>query len=151
MKKQKGLSIPNKKAKFNYEFIETYDAGIILVGTEIKSIREGKVSFSDSFCYIHDEEVFLKNLHISEYDLGNINNHDPLRVRKLLLNKDEILKLKKKSEEKGLTIVPVKIYINDRNLAKVIIALAKGKKQHDKRNTIKEREIERNLKRDFNI
>jgi SsrA-binding protein len=138
------MVIKNKKARRNFEFVDTYNAGIILQGTEIKSIREGKVSFTDSYCYFIKEELFLKNVHISEYEQGNINNHEPTRDRKLLLNKNELSKLKQKTTEKGLTIVPVKLFINEKNLAKVEIALARGKNLYDKRQDIKKRDLERN-------
>jgi SsrA-binding protein len=143
------LELKNKKAKFKYEFIETYTAGIKLVGTEIKSIRDSKVSFTDSYCFFIENELWLRNVHISEYENGNINNHDPIRDRKLLLNRNELNKLEQKSAEKGLTIVPVKIFINDKNLAKVEIALAKGKNISDKRQTIKKRDIERQMKNEL--
>jgi SsrA-binding protein len=143
------LELKNKKAKFKYEFIETYTAGIKLVGTEIKSIRDSKVSFTDSYCFFIENELWLRNVHISEYENGNINNHDPIRDRKLLLNRSELNKLEQKSAEKGLTIVPVKIFINDKNLAKVEIALAKGKNISDKRQTIKKRDIERQMKNEL--
>ena len=139
------MEFKNKKARFNYEFVETFNAGIILKGTEIKSIREGKVSFTDSYCLFVDEELFMRNVHIAEYEQGNINNHDPKRDRKLLLNKNELFKLKSKTQEKGLTIVPVRIYLNEINLAKVEIALAKGKKIHDKRDKIRQKDIDREL------
>jgi len=138
----------NKKAYQNFEFIETYIAGIILKGTEIKSIRAGKVSFTDSFCYFFNEELWLKSVHIAEYEFGNILNHDPVRDRKLLLNKNELLKLKQKSEEKGLSIVPVKIFISKNNLAKVELALCKGKKMYDKRADLKEKDIKREIERE---
>lgn len=143
------LELKNKKAKFKYEFIETYTAGIKLVGTEIKSIRDSKVSFTDSYCFFMEHELWLRNVHISEYENGNINNHDPIRDRKLLLNRNELNKLEQKSAEKGLTIVPVKIFINDKNLAKVEISLAKGKNISDKRQTIKKRDIERQMKNEL--
>ncbi len=148
MAKKKGNEIINikyKKAYFNYEFIEKYIAGLELKGTEIKSIREGKVNFNDAYCFFKDGELFVKGVHIAEYKMGNIFNHDPARLKKLLLHKKELIKLKQKSEEKGLTIVPVRIFINDKGLAKMEIALAKGKKLYDKRQSIKEREYNRNL------
>ncbi len=139
------INIKYKKAYFNYEFIEKYIAGIELKGTEIKSIREGKVNFNDAYCFFKDGELYVKGMHIAEYKMGNIFNHDPSRPKKLLLHKKELIKLKQKSEEKGLTIVPVRLFINNKGLAKLEIALAKGKKIYDKRQSIKEREYNRNL------
>jgi len=147
-KKKDGNNIINikyKKAYFNYEFIEKYIAGIELKGTEIKSIKEGKVNFNDAYCIFKNGELYVKGMHIAEYKLGNIFNHDPSRLKKLLLHKNELIKLKQKMEEKGLTIVPVRLFINDKGLAKLEIVLAKGKKLHDKRESIKEREYNRNL------
>jgi SsrA-binding protein len=137
--------LTNKKAKFSYEFLQTYVAGIQLFGTEIKSIRDGKVNLSDGYCYFKDNELWVKNIHISEYSMGTYNNHDPLRVRKLLLHKRELRKLQAAVKEKGLTIVPFRLFINEKGLAKLEIALARGKKTHDKRETIKERESKREL------
>jgi len=139
------MEIINRKAKFDYEFVENYTAGVMLKGTEIKSIRNGSVSFTDSFCIFLEDGLWLRNVHISEYDQGNINNHEPKRDRKLLLTKQELNKLHSKVKEKGLTIVPTKIFINDKNLAKVNIALCKGKKLWDKRETIKERDLTREM------
>lgn len=136
----------NRKAKFQYEIIEKYEAGIVLLGTEVKSLRESKVNIQDAYGKFIDDELWLINSHISEYKYGNINNHDPLRKRKLLLNRRELRKIKSKLQEKGLTIIPTKIYFKN-SYAKVEIALAKGKKLYDKRETIKKREIERKLKR----
>ena len=140
-----GINIKYKKAYFNYEFIEKYIAGLELKGTEIKSIRESKVNFNDAYCFFKNGELFVKGMHIAEYKMGNIFNHDPSRPKKLLLHKKELIKLKQKSEEKGLTIVPVRLFINAKGLAKLEIALAKGKKIYDKRQSIKEREYNRNL------
>jgi SsrA-binding protein len=142
------MEINNKKAFFKFEIISTYIAGIKLVGTEIKSIRKGKCSFTDSYCYFNDGELWLKNLYISEYENGNYNNHDPKRERKLLLTKNELRRLEQKIKEKGLTIVPLKLFINDKNLAKIEIGLAKGKNVADKRETIKKRDLERQMKND---
>lgn len=136
----------NRKAKFQYEIIEKYEAGIVLLGTEVKSLRESKVNIQDAYGKFINDELWLINSHISEYKYGNINNHDPLRNRKLLLNRRELRKIKSKLQEKGLTIIPTKIYFKN-SYAKVEIALAKGKKLYDKRETIKKREIERKLKR----
>lgn len=137
--------LTNKKARFSYEFLQTYVAGIQLFGTEIKAIRDGKVNLSDGYCYFKQNELWVKNIHISEYSMGTYNNHDPLRVRKLLLHKRELSKLQAAVKEKGFTIVPFRIFINEKGLAKLEIALAKGKKMHNKRETIKERESKREL------
>ena len=140
-------TIRNKRASFEYHFLETLVTGLVLTGTEIKSVREGKVQMQDAFCYIQNEELFIRGMEISPYDLGTYNNHEPKRVRKLLAQKQEIRKLKAKREEKGLTIIPVKLFFTEKNLAKLEIAVAQGKKLYDKRETIKERETSRNLKR----
>jgi SsrA-binding protein len=116
-----------------------------LKGTEIKSIREGKVNFNDAYCFFKNGELFVKGMHIAEYKMGNIFNHDPSRIKKLLLTKKELLRIKQKIEEKGLTVVPVRLFINNKGLAKLEIAVAKGKKLHDKRQSIKEREYKRSL------
>ena len=118
-----------------------------MLGTEVKSLREGKVSFSDSYCLIHKGELWLKSLHIAEYSHGTVNNHDPVRERKLLLQKREIKKIESKLKEKGYTLVPLRIYFNEKGLAKIEIGLAKGKKLHDKRQTIKQKDVEREMKR----
>lgn len=142
--------IKNKKASFEYEFIEKYLTGIVLTGTEIKSLREGKANLADSYCHFRDNELYLKGMHIAEYWWGNLNNHEPLRERKLLLTRKELRKLERKVRETGLTIIVTKVFINERGLAKVEIALAKGKKEYDKRQTLKKkdaaREIDRSMK-----
>jgi len=143
---EKELNIKNKKAGFEYAFLEKYSAGIQLTGTEIKSVREGKVNFTDSFCVIQDGEIFIKNLHIAQYTEGSYNNHETKRTRKLLLTKKEIRKLSVKMKEKGLTIVPLRMFINERGYAKLDIALAKGKKSYDKRADLKEKDIQRAMK-----
>ena len=143
----KTISIKNKKAYFEYFLLEEFVAGIQLNGTEIKSIREGKVSFVDSFCSFKDNELFVHNLHISEYSLGTHYNHEPKRDRKLLLNARELRKLQTKTKEKGLTIIPFLLFINDKGFAKLKIALAKGKHSYDKRETIKKKDIKRDLER----
>ena len=120
---------------------------MVLLGTEVKSLRDGKASFNDSYCLIHEGEIWLKSLHIAEYSHGTVNNHDPLRDRKLLLQKREIRKIAAKLKEKGYTLVPLRIFFTDKNLAKIEIGLAKGKKLHDKRESIKKRDVERDLKR----
>ncbi|WP_329903439.1 SsrA-binding protein [Porphyromonas pogonae] len=146
-KVQKAINIKNKKASFDYEFIDTYTAGIVLVGTEIKSIRLGKVSLVDTFCYFHKGELWVKNMYISEYFYGSYNNHLARRERKLLLNKKELKKIEETSKAPGITIVPTRLFLNDRGLAKVVIAVAKGKKQYDKRASIKERDDRREMDR----
>jgi SsrA-binding protein len=143
----KTISIKNKKAYFEYFLLEEYDAGIMLTGTEIKSIREGKVSFVDTFCAFENGELFVKNLHISEYRLGTHYNHDPKRDRKLLLNRRELKKLEAKTREKGLTIIPFLLYINEKGFAKLRIALAKGKHSYDKRETLKQKDVKREIDR----
>lgn len=144
---QKEIKIKNKKARFNYELLESFDAGIQLRGTEIKSIRMGKASITESFCEVKEGEVFIVNMHIDEYDWGTYNNHKIRRDRKLLLTKTEIQKLEKKTNESGLTIVPTLLYINSKGLAKLRISLARGKKLYDKRNTIKEKDLRRDMQR----
>jgi SsrA-binding protein len=143
----KTISIKNKKAYFEYFLVEEFEAGIVLTGTEIKSIREGKANFVDSFCIFMEGELFVKNLHISEYRMGTHYNHDPKRDRKLLLTARELKRLLNKTSEKGFTIVPVLLYINDKGLAKLKIALARGKHTYDKRETIKKRDQDREMDR----
>jgi SsrA-binding protein len=149
-KDSSNISIKNRKAFHDFEVIEKFIAGIRLTGTEIKSLRAGKANLSDSYCAFHNGELFIINMHISEYYWGNLNNHDPLAERKLLLKKKELYKLDRKVKETGLTIIVLKVFINDRGLAKTEIALAKGKKQYDKRETLKlkdhDREMDRALK-----
>jgi SsrA-binding protein len=141
------IVIKNRRASFEYEFIEKYIAGIQLKGTEIKALRQGKASLNDSYCQFYRGELFVKGLNISEYSWGNINNHDPLRERKLLLTARELRKLERKVRESGLTIIVLKIFINDRGLAKVEIALAKGKKEYDKREDLKQKDARREMER----
>ena len=136
----------NRKANFEYEILDRLEAGIVLTGTEVKSLREGKVNLQDSYGRIKNDEIWLINSHISEYKFGNLNNHDPLRSRKLLLNKREIRKLKQQLLEKGLTLVPLKMYFKS-SLVKVEVGIARGKKLYDKRESVKKREVERNLRR----
>lgn len=145
------LHLNNKKAYYEYFFESTYTAGIVLSGTEIKSLRLGKASFNDSYCVFFKGELFVKSLHISEYAFGTYTNHAPMQERKLLLTKRELRKLEEKSKEKGYSIIPLKIFINDKGLAKMEIGLGKGKKLHDKRNTIKERENDRDIKRNYGL
>jgi SsrA-binding protein len=139
-KPRKKVEILNKRAAYDYSFLEKLVAGVVLQGTEIKSIRSGNVNLADAFCIFKGGELFIRNLFIAEYEFGNIANHEPRRIRKLLLKRQELRKLEKKVKEKGLTIVPVKLFIDDRGFAKIEVALAKGKKVYDKRATIKERE-----------
>lgn len=142
----KKIEIVNRQARYLYEILEKYTAGIVLTGTEIKSLRMGKASIAEGYIFIDNGEVWLKNSHIAEYTEGTYNNHDPKRLRKLLLQKKEILKLKQKLEQKGLTIIPLKIFFNQRGYAKLEIALARGKKLHDKREDIKKKDAIRELK-----
>lgn len=145
---QKKINIQNKKAHFQYEILDKYTAGIVLRGTEIKSIRQSKASIAESFCEFNDKgELFLINATIEEYAFGNYYNHKPKAERKLLLNKKELKKLQKDLQNKGLTIIPLRLFINEKGYAKVIIALAKGKKLYDKRETIKDRDNKRDLDR----
>ena len=144
---QQQLEIVNRKAGFNYELGEKFQAGMILTGTEIKSIREGKVNLSDAFCTFKGERLMVRNLHISPFTNGNIYNHDPLRLRQLLLQKREIKKIQTRMKERGLTLVPTRIYLSERGLAKIEIALAKGKKTHNKKESIKEKDIKRETAR----
>ena len=141
------MEIKNRSAFHEYFFDNKYVAGIVLTGTEVKSLRAGKASFNDSYCIIHKGEMWLKSLHIAEYSHGTVNNHDPVRDRKLLLQKREINKIESKLKEKGYTLIPLLIFFNDKNLIKVEIGLGKGKKLHDKRETIKKRDVEREMKR----
>ena len=145
---QKNINIKNKRAKFDYEILDKYTAGIVLGGTEIKSIRLGKASVSQSFCEFNDAgELFVINMQIDEYSHGGYYNHKPKAERKLLLTKRELKKLRKEVNSSGLTIIPLNLFLNDRGLAKMNIALAKGKKNYDKRETIKDRDNKRNLSR----
>jgi SsrA-binding protein len=139
--------VTNRKARFQYFLLEKWEAGLSLKGTEVKSLREGAASLNESYCKIEGNEVFLLESNITPYNQGNIWNHDPKRKRKLLMHKKEILKIKQKLMEKGLTLIPVKIYFNDKGKAKVEVALAKGKKLYDKRETIQKRDTERKLRR----
>ena len=148
--KQPQINIKNKRATFDFEIVETFTAGIVLTGTEIKSIRIGKASLVDSFCYEERGEIWLKNMYIAEYSFGSYNNHATRRDRKLLLQRREIQKLQKSGKETGFTIVPLRVFINERGLAKVVIAIARGKKEYDKRQSIKEREDKRAIDRMFN-
>ena len=144
---QKAINIVNKRAKFDYEIIDKYDAGIVLTGTEIKSIRLGKASIAESFCEFHNNELFVINSNIEEYLYGTHYNHRAKSERKLLLNKKELRKLEKDSQNKGLTIVPLRLYTNEKGLAKIEIALCRGKKNYDKRESLKEQDTKRDLDR----
>lgn len=141
------IVIKNKKSTHDYEFIEKYIAGIKLSGTEIKSIRLGKATLADSYCFFSNGELFIKGMHISEYWWGNLNNHDPLRERKLLLTARELRKIERKVKETGLTIIVIKVFINERGLAKAEIAIARGKKEYDKRETLKRKDANREMDR----
>ena len=143
------VNIKNRRANFDYAISETFTAGIVLTGTEIKSIRQGKASLVDTFCYVNSGEVWIKNMYVAEYFYGTYNNHQTRRDRKLLLNRKEINKLQKASKENGMTIVPLRIFINDRGLTKVVVGMRRGKKVYDKRQSIKEREDKRNMARLF--
>ncbi len=145
--RQQNITIKNKKAFFDYEILETFIAGIQLAGTEIKSIRGSKSSLVDSYCSFWDNQLYVKNMHIAEYELGTCNNHIAKRDRKLLLTRKELDKIQKKSKEGGITIVPLKLFINDRGLAKLEVALAKGKKTFDKRETLKLKDASREMDR----
>ena len=145
----KDINIKNRRAKFEYEIIETFTAGLVRTGTEIKSIRQGKASLVDSFCYVANGEVWVKNMYIAEYFYGSYNNHAARRDRKLLLNRKEIVKIDKMSSVSGFTIVPLRVFINERGLAKIVIGIGKGKKDYDKRQAIKEREDKRSMARLF--
>ncbi|HRF17856.1 MAG TPA: SsrA-binding protein SmpB [Chitinophagaceae bacterium] len=139
--------LKNRQAYYDYFIDVKYDAGIVLLGTEVKSLRQGKASFNDSYCIIHKGEIWVKSMHIAEYSHGTVNNHDPLRDRKLLLEKREIRKIETKLKEKGYTLIPLRIHFNEKNLAKMEIGLARGKKQHDKRDSIRQKDAEREMKR----
>ena len=141
------MEIKNRSAYFEYFIDAKYEAGLVLLGTEVKSLKEGKASFNDSYCILHKGEAWLKSLHIAEYSHGTVNNHDPLRERKLLLQKREIKRIESKLKEKGYTLIPLRIFLNEKNLIKIEIGLAKGKKLHDKRESIKKRETDREIKR----
>lgn len=141
------MEIKNRSASYEYFIEEKFDAGMMLTGTEVKAIRDGRVSFNDSYCLLDRGELYVKGLHISPYEYGSYANHNPLRERKLLLKKKELAKIAQKLKEKGYTIIPLSIYFNERGFAKMKIGLGKGKKLHDKRESIKQRESEREIKR----
>lgn len=141
------MELKNRQAFYEYFIDDKYVAGMVLTGTEVKSLRAGRASFNDSYCLLHKGEIFIRSLHIAEYSHGTVNNHDPLRERKLLLQKREIRKIESRLKEKGYTLVPLRIFFNEKNLVKIEIGLARGKKLHDKRETIKKREADREMKR----
>lgn len=145
----KDINIKNRRASFDYEIGDTFTAGLVLTGTEIKSIRLGKASLSDTFCYINNGEVWVKNMYIAEYFYGTYNNHQTRRDRKLLLNKKEIARLEKASQAAGFTIVPLRLFVSGRGYAKLVIGIGRGKKDYDKRQSIKEREDRRTMARIF--
>ncbi len=145
--KKHTAEIVNRKIKFEYFIHQEFEAGMQLKGTEVKSLRAGNAHMNDAFCSFENGELFIRNLYISEYELGTVYNHEPKRTRKLLLRKTELKKMSKRVSEKGMTVVPYRIYFNDRGFAKVEIVLATGKKSYDKRNTIKDRDNKRNLDR----
>lgn len=146
-KPQKEVNIKNRRASFDYEILETWVAGIVLYGTEIKSLRNGKASLVDCYCFINDNEVFVKGINISQYDWGTYNNHQPKRDRKLLLQKKEIRKIIRMLQDKGLTLVGLRLFINEKGLAKLLLGVGKGRKSFDKRENIKEKESKRDLDR----
>jgi SsrA-binding protein len=139
--------IRNRQAYYDYFIDDKYEAGMVLTGTEVKSLRAGRASFNDSYCYFHHGEMWIKSLHIAEYSHGTSSNHDPLRERKLLLNKKELRKIESKIKEKGVTVVPLRIFFSDKGIAKIELGLGKGKKLYDKRETIKERDNQREMKK----
>lgn len=141
------IEIRNRSAFHEFYIEDTYTAGMVLVGTEVKALRAGKASFNDSYCIFHQGELFIKSLHISEYSFGTTQKHEPMQERKLLLTRRELKKMETKMTEKGYTIVPLKIFFNEKNIAKIEIGLGKGKKLHDKREAIKKRDTEREIKR----
>jgi SsrA-binding protein len=149
--KFKSLELSNRKAYHEYFFEATFIAGMVLAGTEIKSLRAGKASFNDSYCFFDKGELYVKSLHISEYSFGTYNNHEPMQERKLLLNKRELQKLEAKTKEKGYSIIPLKIFLTEKGLFKMEIGLGKGKKIYDKRESIKERETDRDIKRKYGV
>ncbi|MDR1676286.1 MAG: SsrA-binding protein SmpB [Tannerella sp.] len=143
------IQIKNKRATFDYELLETFTAGMVLTGTEIKSVRLGKASLVDTYCVVARREVWVKNMYIAEYFYGTYNNHPARRDRKLLLNRKEIRKIETAAQNSGFTIVPVRLFINERGLAKVVIAIAKGKKEYDRRQSLRERDDRREMDRAF--
>lgn len=147
----KNINIRNKRATFDYEILEEYVAGVVLVGTEIKSLRLGKASLVDSYCYFEQGELWIRNVNIAEYTWGTCNNHVPKRDRKLLLNRKELNKLQRSLQDRGLTVVGLRIFINDRGLAKIVVGLARGRKSFDKREYIKENDAKREMDKAMKI
>jgi SsrA-binding protein len=147
--KQTPVNIKNKRATFDYELVETFIAGLVLTGTEIKSIRLGKASLVDTYCMFERGELWVRNMHIAEYFYGTYNNHNARRERKLLLNKTELRKLMRLTKETGFTIIPTRLFLNEKGLAKLVIAVAKGKKEYDKRQSLREKEDKRTMDRMF--
>ena len=145
MNEQKKINVRNKRAAFDYEILEEYTAGIVLAGTEIKSIRAGKVSMVDTFCYFDKGELWVRGINIAEYAWGTCNNHAPRRDRKLLLTARELEKLRRASQDRGLTIVELRLFLNDRGLAKIVVGLARGRKSYDKREYLKENDAKREM------
>lgn len=141
------INIKNRRATFDYEIIETFTAGIVLSGTEIKSIRAGKASLVDTFCYFHNGELYVKGMNISLYEWGTYNNHQPKRDRKLLLNRKELVKMERTAQDNGITIVGLKLWLNDKGIAKLTIGLARGRKDYDKREHLKEKDTNREMAR----
>ena len=139
--------IRNRQAYYDYFIDDKYDAGMVLTGTEVKSLRAGRASFNDSYCYFHRGEMWIKSLHIAEYSHGTSSNHDPIRERKLLLNKKELRKIESKIKDKGITVVPLRIFFSEKGIAKIELGLGKGKKMYDKRETIKQKDNEREMKK----
>lgn len=143
------VNIKNRRARYDYEITDTYTAGIVLTGTEIKSIRQGKASLADTYCYVNNGEVWVKNMYVAEYFYGTYNNHTERRERKLLLNRKEIRQIERATKETGFTIVPLRMFLSERGYAKIVIGVARGKKEYDKRQSIKEREDKRSMARMF--
>ena len=143
------INVKNRKATFDYEILETFTAGVVLTGTEIKSIRQGKVGLTDTYCMVINNEIWVKNMYIAEYSFGSYNNHTTHRDRTLLLNRKEIRRIARETMQPGFSIVPLRLFINERGLAKIVIAIARGKRQFDKRQSIKEREDKRSIDRMF--
>ncbi|MEN0003367.1 MAG: SsrA-binding protein SmpB [Bacteroidota bacterium] len=141
------IEIVNRRAQYEYHFIELVEAGVMLQGTEIKSIRKGNINLRDAYCLFQEDELFIKSMFIAEYENGTYANHEPRRTRKLLLRRQEMRKLQRKVKEKGFTIVPYRLYVNERGIAKIEIALAQGKKSYDKRDSIKQKDMKRDLDR----
>lgn len=143
--------IINRKAKFEYQFLQEYEAGLMLTGTEVKSLRQGNANLNDAYCAIKEDGIYILSMYIGEYDHGNIHNHEARRTRKLLLRKAEIDKLTRRVSEKGLTIVPYRLFFSERGIAKLTIALAQGKKVYDKRDSLKEKDMKRDLDRNLRL